>query len=82
MLAVDSISVLLTTAKNDLTTEETGLLRSLHIAGGRKNLPASQYRMKYDHLEQEGLVTAASAGVNIVVVEVTAKGKALAAQLF
>ena len=69
------------TAKTCLTTKETDLLRGLHLAGGRKNLPASQYRMEYDHLEREGLVTAAPAGVNIVVVEVTAKGKALAAQL-
>ena len=57
----------MTDLKPALTSKETELRRGLHVAGGRKHLPASQH-MDYDRLEHAGLVTTATADVDVVVV--------------
>ena len=64
-------------SKPTVTSKETALLLSLHVAGGRKYLPASQHH-DYDRLEHARLVTTATAGVDVDVVRLTAAGRAIA----
>jgi hypothetical protein len=53
------------------------LLHKVAANGGSANVPAPSYEPEYDELEQAKLVKTATAGVNVVVVELTNAGRDL-----